>query len=207
MDEELFTATDVEPPSRRSRRSALIAVSVALAGGLIVAGTGTAFAIQAGHTVIDNLNTGESPDYIPLSEREDVDPSQFINPTPTATTLDGIRRNAWGTPLYDGNSDPALVTMPTADSAYFGRPLQLHIDQQFIAAKCMFERGFDDYTFSFEWERTPADQARGDVNDGPRIGSSEFDALHGILGDEEYRWQDAGCWGYAVHVTGQDDAN
>ena len=46
-------------------------------------------------------------------------------------------------------------------------------------------------------------------------GTAEFEALYGVaeFGPDdpevapEYRWEDAGCVGYAVHVTGMDDAH
>ncbi|MBD8518624.1 hypothetical protein IFU11_16895 [Plantibacter sp. CFBP 8804] len=207
-DSDLFTPTEVEAPTARGRRGKILAVSIALAGILLVSGTGVSFAIQAGHTALDNLSTGESAEYVPLAEREDIDTSQLVNPTPTVTSVDGIRRNEFGTPLYDVNSDRSLITVPDSVDEYRKQQFPVWIDQQFIIAKCMADLGFD-YVFVLDWERTPSDRENGKQNEGPHVDTPEWEALQGtwVESGGEYRWEDAGCNGYAVHLTGMDGQN
>lgn len=205
MDDELFTAVDVDPPSKQSRRYRSVAACVTLAGALVVVGTGTAFAVQAGHTVIDNLTTGESPEYIPLSEREDAVPRATVPPTPGANGFGSSRTNAYGTPLYDVNSDPALIVYPADMPEYLRQTAELVVAQNFIIAECMANQGYD-YVFALDWERTAADEARGSgYNEGPAEGTPAYAALRGTaeLG-EGYRWEEGGCVGYAVYATGMD---
>lgn len=186
----------------------MLAVSIALAGILLISGTGVSFAIQAGHTALDNLSTGESAEYVPLAEREDIDTSQLLNPTPTPTSADGIRRNEFGTPLYDVNSDPSLIVYPESMPDDLRKVAELVMDQNFITAKCMADQGYD-YVFALDWERTDADKARANsFNEGPVEGTLEYEALWGTTErGAAYRWEDAGCNGYAVHMTGMDGQN
>lgn len=205
MDDELFTAVDVDPPSKQSRRYRSVAACVTLVGALVIVGTGTAFAVQAGHTVIDNLTTGESPEYIPLPEREDAALPAVVPPTPGANGSGSSRTNAYGTPLYDVNSDPALIVYPVDMPEYLRQTAELVVAQNFIIAECMANQGHD-YVFALDWERTAADEARGKgIYEGPAEGTPEYIALRGTAEPGEgYRWQDGGCDGYSVYATGMD---
>ena len=108
-----------------------------------------------------------------------------------------------GYPVYDADTDVKtldLSGLPEGDSIDNAR---IWVQQQGIIADCMAEQGYH-YTFTLSWERDGSLPA-------PYVepGTTEWYALYGSpdnVGDA-YRWQDAGCVGYAVHVTGMDDAH
>jgi hypothetical protein len=63
------------------------------------------------------------------------------------------------------------------------------IETQTITADCMKDQGYA-YTFEPYWEA------------GARL------ALDGDTGGgADYHWDEAGCYGYAVHVMGNDNAH
>lgn len=106
-------------------------------------------------------------------------------------------------PIYDASTDIATIPRPPADwSADQLANAEIWLTQSAIIGDCMLEKGYE-YHFTPSWQgSTPwkfADHA-----------PSEALALWGPtdrgLGDD-YDWRDAGCQGYAVHVTGMDDAH
>jgi hypothetical protein len=77
---------------------------------------------------------------------------------------------------------------------------------QTITAACMKDKGYA-YTFKPLWER---DGAVVPVMWENTLPTSERAAAHFALdGDTgagaDYHWEEAGCWGYAVHVMGNDN--
>ena len=78
-----------------------------------------------------------------------------------------------------------------------------------LITQCMAEAGFDwhavRHTIDGEFVRVDMTSAR-DVEPGLQAGFTM--ALDGDTGTGDYyHWADAGCWGYAVHVTGNDGNN
>jgi hypothetical protein len=116
-------------------------------------------------------------------------------------------------PVYDADTDFATIPAPPAEwpeSELLNADVWLA--QQEIVGDCMQEQGFD-YSFTPFWLNVPMpDEQETDepINLNGAPGSAQWVALWGAddqpLG-EDYDWQQAGCHGYAVHVTGMDDAN
>ena len=78
-----------------------------------------------------------------------------------------------------------------------------------LITQCMKEAGFDwhavRHTVDGEFAGVDMTSA-GDVEPGLQAGFTL--ALYGDTGGGDYyHWADAGCWGYAVHVTGNDGNN
>ena len=76
---------------------------------------------------------------------------------------------------------------------------------QQIVRECMADAG-QTYLY-WEWWNQGADSSNRFPAMPADLTPEEFVAwelaLHGDAGTgDAYRWQDAGCWGYAVHVTG-----
>ena len=74
-----------------------------------------------------------------------------------------------------------------------------------ITAQCMREQGYD-YTFTPYWAFTlnPEPSWIAKLPEGQQAAARvAVDGSGQTPG--EYRWEDAGCWGYAVHVMGNDN--
>lgn len=124
---------------------------------------------------------------------------------PTADVSTPTARASTAPVVFDASTDVDAVEFPesmTGDELAHAREW---MQTQAITAQCVKEKGYD-YTFSPYWAwsaepswiaKLPEDQqaAAGVALDGP--GQTPGD----------YRWEDAGCWGYAVHVMGNDDAH
>ena len=119
----------------------------------------------------------------------------------------------FGFPVYDASTDIATIPRPVDD--YNPANTEVWLLQLSIIADCMREKGLE-YRYTVYWQ-VPSVVARelGLAPFEPQSGTDEFEALHGVreFGPDdpevapEYRWEDAGCVGYAVHVTGMDDAH
>ncbi|SDR93564.1 hypothetical protein [Microterricola viridarii] len=76
---------------------------------------------------------------------------------------------------------------------------------QFAALQddCMAEAGFD------WWDaargNTPAGEPWWLAEISPNEATAVYAALHGESAAAEYRWEQAGCYGYALHETGNDN--
>ncbi len=88
--------------------------------------------------------------------------------------------------------------------------VEVWLEQAGIIADCMLEQGYE-YHFTPWYLYTPGERSliNSENWDGDMT-SPKAVALWGApdrgLG-EDYNWREAGCHGYAVHVTGMDDAN
>ena len=102
----------------------------------------------------------------------------------------------------DSMASEAFKAM-TADEQANGREW---MKTQTITAACMKDKGFD-YTFEPFWERDSAVLPVMWMNTLPT--SERAAARLALYGDTgggaDYHWDDAGCWGYAVHVMGNDN--
>jgi hypothetical protein len=82
------------------------------------------------------------------------------------------------------------------------------LETQAITDACMSEKGFDEYTYYAYWnhpEGTPRPvHWTYSVPKGDREAAQI--AEYGNTGvAADYHWDDAGCWGYAVHMMGNDN--
>jgi hypothetical protein len=82
------------------------------------------------------------------------------------------------------------------------------LETQAITDECMSEKGFDEYNYYAYWnhpEGTPmpvqwifsipkSERAAANLAENGNTG-----------GGADYHWDDAGCWGYAVHMMGNDN--
>ncbi|MGX5695709.1 hypothetical protein ACWKWP_05870 [Agromyces soli] len=122
---------------------------------------------------------------------------------------DGSTPSAPG--LYDASTDLATIPRPPADWPQSELDnAEVWLTQQGIIADCMLEKGFD-YQFVPWWLATSDQLAAPSWGYSAHLDEAAWlEALDGPpdrgLG-EDYDWREAGCQGYAVHVTGMDDAN
>ena len=135
-----------------------------------------------------------------------VEPPTAEVSTPTAqASIPELADVASAPVVFDASTEVDAMEFPesmTGDELAHAREW---VQTNAITAQCIKEKGYD-YTFSPYWAssaepswiaKLPEDQqaAAGVALDGP--GQTPGD----------YRWEDAGCWGYAVHVMGNDDAH
>ncbi|QAY73058.1 hypothetical protein ET445_06550 [Agromyces protaetiae] len=108
-------------------------------------------------------------------------------------------------PLYDATTDLAAIPRDADQDPSEAANAEEWLSTQGITADCMADKGFD-YTFTPFWLATV------EYLTTPRPAASPEwrEALDGApdrgLG-ADYDWSEAGCWGYAVHVMGNDDAH
>ncbi|PPL14770.1 hypothetical protein [Microterricola pindariensis] len=76
---------------------------------------------------------------------------------------------------------------------------------QFAALQdeCMAEAGFD--WWDAARANTPAGEPWWLAEISPNEATAVYAALHGESASAEYRWEQAGCYGYALHETGNDN--
>lgn len=118
--------------------------------------------------------------------------------------------------LIDAGTLAAPPVPVPADPVGIPTERETWLAHQDLVRTCMAEKGFE-YLF-FEWwnpeYQTPFDPlatepARDPAQ--PEGMSEEQSAAWGLaLGGDagtgaDYRWEDAGCWGYAVHASGNDN--
>jgi len=113
-------------------------------------------------------------------------------PTPTPTPIDPTA----------GSHDLNPFDAPPGTSAEDIANGKIWQEQQQIISDCLKEQGYD-YPVRPAFAQTAEPPWTSTVP--PEQEEAAFLALWGdsALG-ADYRWQDAGCHGYAVHVTGQD---
>lgn len=134
-------------------------------------------------------------------------------PTPTPTPTPTPDPDPESSPLPDADDSaadrfapgaptpgaPAPTEPPTAEQQ------QVWLAFQQIVRECMAGGG-QEYLYWEWWNPGPDDSNRfpampADLS-AEQVAAWEF-ALHGDAAEgDAYRWEDAGCWGYAVHVTG-----
>ena len=125
-----------------------------------------------------------------------------VPPTPQ-TSIPELADVAAAPVIFDASTDVDAVEFPESMKGNELAQAREWVQTNVITAQCMKEKGYD-YTFRPNWAwsaepswitKLPEDQkaAAGVSLDGP--GQTPGD----------YRWEDAGCWGYAVHVMGNDD--
>lgn len=108
-----------------------------------------------------------------------------------------------GPRIYTVADERSDVVIPGSITGAERANAEIWVDQQFITATCMAEQGYP-YEFMMWWER--GSDPKGLVRLNQSYGADEQLALWGDTGaGADYHWEDAGCVGYSVHVTGQDN--
>jgi hypothetical protein len=123
--------------------------------------------------------------------------------TPEAAAVD---EPATDPRLLGADTDPAAVQFPDSLVGDELANARSWIQTQVITAQCMREQGFE-YTFMPWWAREKGDPmvSWSQALPADRRQAGEL-ALYGDTGaGADYSWDDAGCWGYAVHVMGNDN--
>jgi hypothetical protein len=146
----------------------------------------------------------------PVSEEESPTEEQAQPVTPAADQDQSTTPAPAAEPVtYDASTD--ITTIPRPPAGWSPSELanaEVWLLQQSIVADCMLDKGFD-YVF-MPWWMFPPKYNPGSENWDGDFGSPKGIALDGEpdrgLG-EDYDWREAGCYGYAVHVTGMDNAN
>ena len=107
----------------------------------------------------------------------------------------------------DGDGNVVEVRTPNPDAV----PTTIAEREYFygLVTQCMAEAGFDWRAVVSESDGTFSGVDFTHVGDiDPALQAGFTLALYGDTGGGDYyHWADAGCWGYAVHVTGNDGNN
>ncbi|GAA2453870.1 hypothetical protein [Agromyces soli] len=194
--------SEYEP--RRARR-AKIALAIAAALTIVAVGGGAAFAMTSAAVVAENeAQAGQ------LVELPAVTPAAPTAAPPTDGADDDAGSGVSdasadaGFPVYDADTD--IATIPRAAEDPDPANTEIWLTQQRIIAQCMREQGYE-HRYTAYWLVSGDPALIQDALGNPS--SDEYTlALWGDTGGgDEYRWEEAGCHGYAVHVTGMDDAN
>lgn len=159
--------------------------------------------------------TVASPSLEPLPGATSTTAAPGAAPTaePVATTAPPLvtalpRDRVDGVTVRDVDSDIESFTYPASFGEGELANARIWVQQQRLVAECMVGKGFD-YTYVLWWERPTGPRAVDDPDASALYpaGTPGFTAEYGEETDAPYDWTTAGCHGYAVHATGQDDAN
>ena len=155
-------------------------------------------------------NVADEPDAegAPLPTPDSTPPEATPHATPPAaappTGAPGTPGNATPTPDPDGRASdepaPPLGGVPPSVEEQ-----RTWLAFQQIVRECMADAG-QEYLY-WEWWNPRPDTSNRFAAMPADLTPEEYAAwtlaLHGdSAGGDDYRWKDAGCWGYAVHVTG-----
>ncbi|TFD45122.1 hypothetical protein E3T55_19025 [Cryobacterium frigoriphilum] len=193
-----------------------LAVGVAFGGGVVIAIALVMFGLGATNTLAppSQQAVGSAPPWTPMPPT----PGTTASSAETSTAPSVAERQP-GTPKYADDVDPAAIfdvntmqnyelpaDMPAEEQARAHSGMQTHS----ITALCMQEAGFA-YTYIPYWAHNSATDGYpapwfSDLSESEQAGARL--ALYGDTGGgADYHWDDAGCWGYAVHTMGNDDAH
>ena len=228
---EVNDLLDAERNRRRpAANRARIALIITGAATVVALGTGATLAVTAATSLMDHeaesAAAGERLESIAQSLPTVAPGVHAIEPSPTTPSAEAQQaqpaqpaqpaQSEFGFPVYDASTDIATIPRPADDPDPANT--EIWLTQQGIIADCMLEQGFD-YRFTAYWLVPPGSLVTWDQRSAAlgeaEIGTDEFAALYGVteFGPDDpavppaYRWEDAGCHGYAVHVTGMDDAH
>ncbi|KQM16200.1 hypothetical protein ASF83_10080 [Plantibacter sp. Leaf171] len=180
---------------------AMSGVLAVVAGGVFVGVTNARAAADDARSMEAVAEAAASIDELPPVEPVvPADPSQ--DPGAPVSPAAGVDYSKTPEGWFDATTDPADVVIPPTDDR--GEPSTgIWEKQRQITAKCMADQGF---WYAWTNDRALADPTRGMIlsDDSPAAELAQYGDTP--LGDA-YDWTRAGCNGYAVHVTGMDDAN
>lgn len=206
-------AAEEAKPARRSpgtlRRR--IGLGIAMSGVLAVAAGGVFIGVSNAQAAADDARSLEAvaeaaaslDDLPPIEPVVPADPAATPDPGEPVSPAAGVDYSQTPEGWFDATTDPASIVIPPTN-AWGEANDGIWEAQQQIIAKCMADQGF-----WYAW-----------TNDRSKI----LDPLFGMImtessdaaflarwgtnpSDQPYDWKLAGCDGYAVHVTGMDDAH
>ena len=180
-----------------------IALGIAVVGATLLTLSLTAFGIGAAAT----LHAGSIPDVETGTALSVVAPIRAAAPSPhptSAASPNSVAESAEPAESADPLESAAFTAMTSAEQA----EAKEWLETQRITASCMKDKGFD-YTFVPWWKIDRSLRPVSWVNTLPESErAAAFAALWGDTGaGADYHWDDAGCWGYAVHIMGNDGGN
>lgn len=202
MTEDLTKKEPVTEPVVPGRARRIVSLVVAGAACLGVAGSIAMVSVQGADASDAQTQTTQDAYVQPVTVISAAPtPASTSNTEGTAAEENLAGVDQWGVPLNNAHTEPASINYPTSMTEEELANARLWITQQLIAGQCMEEKGFD-FTFKLAWERSKFDPG----NALYRIGTPGAEALWGTNPTDSgpYVWENAGCSGYAVHVTGQD---
>lgn len=185
-----------------------IGLGIAMSGVLAVAAGGVFIGVSNAQAAADDARSLEAVADAAAS-LDELPPVEPVVPADPAATPDagepvspasGVDYSQTPEGWYDATTDPASI-VPSTDSYLSDGIWEA---QQQIIAKCMADQGF---WYAWTNDRALLDPERPTMvlsEEGPAAELAEYGDTP--LGDA-YDWTRAGCHGYAVHVTGMDDAN
>ena len=189
-------------------RSVLFGGIAAVALGLtLAAGAGAAIAAIADQA----LTAAASATAFPTSTSADrteanapSSPALTVTPSPSPTAYLGPQPLVGSTP---STSDAEIMAYAMSAAWASDDPQNAKVwgQEQILTVTCMAGKGWD-----YDPRITLAPFASRAPGEQPTLtwDPAAWLALSGNTGaGDAYRWQDAGCEGYAVHATGNDDNN
>lgn len=179
-----------------------LALGIALVGAASLALSLTVFAMGAAATLNPTAAATNSPSAQPAETS--AEPVSDVVPTPTVSPVSPAEEASEVADTADPLTSDKFTAMPPAEQTN-GRDW---IETQTITAACMKDQGYA-YTFEPYWEREPGVMPEPWENTLPT--SEQAGARLALNGDTgggaDYHWDEAGCYGYAVHVMGNDNAH
>lgn len=186
-----------------------IGLAVAMSGVLVVAAGAVFVGVAGAEAAADDARSIAAVEEA-AANLENLPPVEPFVPATApadagapASPADGVDYSRTPEGWYDATTDPADVIIPEVDE--WGEVNDgIWEAQRQITAKCMADQGF--------WYAWTNDRSKALDEYGTLILSDESEAAKLAedgdtpLGDA-YDWTRAGCHGYAVHVTGMDDAH
>jgi hypothetical protein len=177
-----------------------LALGIGVVGAIFLGLSLTVFGMGAAATLNPTAtNSASAP-----SAEPSVAPADVTAPTPTAAPVTPDGTDSETTHSSDPLTSDKFRAL-TPDEQANGREW---METQTITATCMKDQGYA-YTFEPYWEREQGVMAEPWGNTLPTSEERAADlALFGDTGaGADYHWDEAGCWGYAVHVMGNDNAH
>jgi hypothetical protein len=187
-----------------------IAVATAGLGAVLVCASGVYFGTGASALL------ASSPGPVLYAEEAPV-VSAPVDSASTPVPAAGAEQSASPEPVAEPVAEPMPGAAPSFDEQLASIPsdwpqseienARIWLEQARIITDCMADEGFE-YTYEPFWLATPGRAEAWPQND-PDVDQDA--ASLALWGDTDvaadYRWEDAGCHGYAVHVTGMDNAH
>ena len=184
-----------------------LALGIGLGGAALLTLSLTVFGMGAAATLNPadaDASATRAAESVPTAA---VVPADTIIPAPTETATMSETSDADSiepTDIVDPLLSDAFTAM-TPDEQANGREW---MKTQTITAACMKDKGYA-YTFEPFWVRQGDDAVRPVMWVNTLPAAERANARLALYGDTgagaDYHWDDAGCWGYAVHIMGNDN--
>jgi hypothetical protein len=196
-------------------RNRVVMVAVVAAVALLSVGA-TAYAAEQGQ--LAGASTAAPSTAVPRTTAASTPSAPAAEPTPTPSpTVTAVPAPVPTQPAAEPEGDTAdgtyddgnvvEVRTPNPDAI----PTTVAEREYFygLVTQCMAEAGFDWRAVVLQTDGTFSGVEFTHVGDiDPALQAGFTLALDGDTGGGDYyHWADAGCWGYAVHVTGNDGNN